>query len=168
MDEVNCLCFREFCSVDHHSICSSLFARGVWPLRGIRIGEASHPGPPRSMQLYAEEEDLENALHDSIELATQTVQSLIAHGDGLGDHMDDSTQRASANSPDATLYVGPPFEFVPGGSDGDAAEPLDDLYGNEADIAAEFARPVIYDGSGAVPAPAALPPPPVLRKAISA
>ena len=51
-----------------------IFAPGVWPLRGIRIGEASHPGPAGSMQLYGDEEDLDDLLCGSIEMATRMVE----------------------------------------------------------------------------------------------
>ena len=34
---------------------SSVFARGVWPLRGIRIGKASNPGPREVVDLDDEE-----------------------------------------------------------------------------------------------------------------
>ena len=46
-------------------------------MRGIRIGETSHPGPPGVMHLYGDEDgDIDVLLDDSIVMATQVVHFL--------------------------------------------------------------------------------------------
>ena len=44
-----------------------------WPFRGIRVGQASHPGPLGSMQLYRDEKELDEELTGTIAMATRVV-----------------------------------------------------------------------------------------------
>ena len=73
-------------------------------MRGIRIGEASHPGPPGVMHLYGDEDRhtdvlLEEQMAESIDLATQMVEL-------FGD--DENTQETTGGGTHTELFhVGP-------------------------------------------------------------
>ena len=64
------------------------------------------------MFLYSSEEDLDNALLNTIALATQTAESIEERSGGVRGCDEESTQAASEFSPNATPYIGPAFEFV--------------------------------------------------------
>ena len=65
-----------------------VYVHRFWhPLRATCIGEATHPGPGRRMNLRidASEDELENDLADTLVLVTQTVEAFEAQDDGEED-----------------------------------------------------------------------------------
>ena len=128
-----------------------LFARGVWPHRGIRIGEASHPGPAGSMQLYGDEEDLDDLLSGSIEMATRMVE-LVDEGvpnDTLPPTPFGPTQLSPHNPADVEFVVAP------------TAIDVEDLPNEPGEV--EMTSLVVDDEAEAL-APVAPPPPPEIHE----
>ena len=69
-----------------------IFARGEWPYRGWRIGEASHPGPPHRRR-SASEEVTARSQRETMEL-------------------DDTQRESDGDAIPVGTHVGPAFEFV--------------------------------------------------------
>ena len=129
----------------------TIFVRGVWPLRGIRIGEASHPGPAVSMQLYGDEEDLDDLLSGSIEMATRMVE-LMEEG-APNDTLPPTPFGPTALSPHHPADV----EFVVPPT----AIDVEDLPDEPGEV--EMTS-LVVDDEADVPAPVVPPPPPEIHE----
>ena len=53
-----------------------LFARGVWPYRGFRIGEATNPGPPNRSEIDLGLDDIQ----ETAEGAAQVLSQVLSFG----------------------------------------------------------------------------------------
>ena len=134
-----------------------------WPYRGICVGEASHPGPPGGMYAYADEDQhMDDMLQDSITMASQVVEILDAREEEADN--DVATLPGTGGSINATLYVGPSFEFAPSANEGPLNEdrapgsPDSDfemvgVRGGQSDLDDTESRggESEYDGEGSVP-----------------